>query len=101
MRAALHVKAGAPLELVDDLEIRPPRAGEVLVRVAACGLCHSDVTVMDLGMQTPIVLGHEAAGVVEATGAGVGSLAVGDRVVLTPCPPCGSCYWCVRGEFSV
>jgi Zn-dependent alcohol dehydrogenase len=101
MRAALHLKAGQPLELVDDLEIRAPRAGEVLVRVVACGLCHSDVTVMDLGMQTPIVLGHEAAGVIEAVGAGVETHRPGDKVVLTPCPPCGSCYWCVRGEFSV
>ncbi len=101
MRAALHVKAGQPLELADDVEIRSPRAGEVLVRVAACGLCHSDVTVMDLGMQTPIVLGHEAAGVVEAVGEGVATHRPGDKVVLTPCPPCGSCYWCVRGEFSV
>ncbi len=101
MRAALHVAKGEPVQLVDDLEIREPRAGEVLVRVHACGLCHSDVTVMDAGMTTPIVLGHEAAGVVEAVGAGVSSHKRGDKVVLTPCPPCGTCYWCVRGEFSV
>jgi Zn-dependent alcohol dehydrogenase len=56
---------------------------------------------MDAGMTTPIVLGHEAAGVVEAVGAGVSSHKRGDKVVLTPCPPCGTCYWCVRGEFSV
>ena len=101
MRAALHVEKGKPVLLVDDVEIRDPRAGEVLVRVHACGLCHSDVTVMDAGMTTPIVLGHEAAGVVEAVGAGVHSHKRGDKVVLTPCPPCGTCYWCVRGEFSV
>ncbi len=101
MRAALHVQKGSPLELVDDVEIRDPRPGEVLVRVRACGLCHSDVTVMDGGFQTPVVLGHEAAGVVEAVGAGVTTHKPGDKVVLTPCPPCGSCYWCVRGEFSL
>jgi Zn-dependent alcohol dehydrogenase len=56
---------------------------------------------MDAGMTTPIVLGHEAAGIVEAVGAGVSSHKRGDKVVLTPCPPCGTCYWCVRGEFSV
>jgi Zn-dependent alcohol dehydrogenase len=101
MRAALHVAKDEPVLLVDDVEIREPRAGEVLVRVHACGLCHSDVTVMDAGMTTPIVLGHEAAGVVAAVGAGVSSHKRGDKVVLTPCPPCGTCYWCVRGEFSV
>lgn len=101
MRAALHVEKGKPVQLVDDVEIRDPRAGEVLVRVNACGVCHSDITVMDAGMTTPIVLGHEAAGVVEAVGAGVTSHKRGDKVVLTPCPPCGTCYWCVRGEFSV
>lgn len=101
MRAALHVEKGRPLQLVDDVEIRDPRAGEVLVRVHACGLCHSDLTVMEAGMSTPVVLGHEAAGVVEAVGAGVTSHQPGDKVVLTPCPPCGGCYWCVRGQFSL
>ena len=100
MRAAIATEAGKPLELVSDLELRPPRAGEVRVRVHHCGLCHSDVTVRDSGMALPIVLGHEAAGVVEELGAGVSGLAVGDKVVLTPCPPCGSCYWCVRGDAS-
>lgn len=101
MRAAIATGATQPLELVNDLELRPPRAGEVRVRVHHCGLCHSDVTVRDSGMALPIVLGHEAAGVVEELGAGVTRLAVGDKVVLTPCPPCGSCYWCVRGEASL
>ncbi|MGZ4710752.1 MAG: zinc-binding dehydrogenase, partial [Acidimicrobiales bacterium] len=50
---------------------------------------------------TPLLLGHEAAGVVEAVGPGVTRLAVGDHVVLTPCPPCGHCYWCLRGEHSI
>ena len=101
MRAAIATEAGKPLQLVNDLELRAPRAGEVRVRVHHCGLCHSDVTVRDSGMAVPIVLGHEAAGVVEELGAGVTGLAVGDKVVLTPCPPCGACYFCVRGEASL
>ena len=68
MRAAIATEAGKPLELVNDLELRAPRAGEVRVRVHHCGLCHSDVTVRDSGMALPIVLGHEAAGVVEELG---------------------------------
>jgi Zn-dependent alcohol dehydrogenase len=100
MRAAIVTEAGKPLELVDDLELRPPRPGEVRVRVHHCGLCHSDVTIRDSGLATPIVLGHEAAGEVAELGEGVEGLAVGDKVVLTPCPPCGTCYWCVRGEAS-
>lgn len=102
MRAAILTEAGRPLELVDDLEIRAPRVGEVLVRVHNCGICHSDVSVADgLGARTPVVLGHEAAGVVEELGEGVDHLAVGDKVVLTPAPPCGHCYWCQRAEFSL
>jgi Zn-dependent alcohol dehydrogenase len=100
MRAAIVTEAAKPLELVSDLELRAPRAGEVQVRVHACGLCHSDVTVRNMGGALPVVLGHEDAGVVEAVGAGVTRLAEGDKVVLTPCPPCGACYWCVRGEAS-
>jgi Zn-dependent alcohol dehydrogenase len=103
MRAALLTEQSKPLELVDDLEIREPRAGEVLVRVHNCGICHSDVSVVDGAVpgMLPIVLGHEAAGVVEQVGAGVTQLTAGDKVVLTPCPPCGTCYWCSRAEFSL
>jgi Zn-dependent alcohol dehydrogenase len=103
MRAAVLEAPGAALEVYDDLEIDEPRAGEVLVRVAHCGLCHSDLSLADgaLPPPTPVVLGHEASGVVEAVGPGVRTLAPGDHVVLTPCPPCGRCYWCVRGEASL
>ncbi|MCP5044134.1 MAG: Zn-dependent alcohol dehydrogenase [bacterium] len=103
MRAALLEAPGEPLVMVDDVEIRAPRAGEVRVEVRHCGLCHSDLSVVDGDFPAglPIVLGHEAAGVVEAVGEGVRHLEPGDHVVLTPCPPCGKCYWCVRNEHSI
>ena len=100
MRAALLETPGQPLAVVDDVEIEEPRAGQVRVKVAHCGICHSDLPIVDgsFPAPTPIVLGHEAAGVVDAVGPGVTNLVPGDPVVLTPCPPCGTCYWCVRGE---
>ena len=103
MRAAVLEEAGAPLVLRSDIDIEEPRAGEVLVRVAHCGVCHSDVSIIDgtFPSALPVILGHEAAGVIEAVGPGVTTLAVGDHVVLTPCPPCGTCPWCVRGEWSL
>jgi Zn-dependent alcohol dehydrogenase len=103
MRAALLEQAGAPLVVHDDVEVEEPRAGEVAVRVAHCGVCHSDVSIADgtFPSALPVVLGHEAAGIVEAVGPGVTTVAVGDHVVLTPCPPCGTCAWCIRGEWSL
>lgn len=103
MRAALLTEQGQPLVIVDDVEIEPPRAGEIQVRIHHCGVCRSDLSVADdkVPQAVPAVLGHEAAGVVEAIGDGVTTLAPGDRVVLSPCPPCGRCYYCQRGEFSI
>ncbi|MAE95388.1 MAG: alcohol dehydrogenase [Deltaproteobacteria bacterium] len=103
MRAALLEEPGQPLALVDDIDIRAPRQGEVKVRVRHCGICHSDLTVVDGAVPgaLPLVLGHEAGGVVEELGEGVTGLAEGDQVILTPCPPCGTCYWCVRAEWSL
>ena len=100
MRAALLEENQKPLSVVSDVAIESPRAGEVAVRVSNCGICHSDLTMVDApgGAQLPIVLGHEAAGVVEEVGAGVTSLAKGDKVMLTPLPPCGHCYYCVRQQ---
>jgi S-(hydroxymethyl)glutathione dehydrogenase / alcohol dehydrogenase len=102
MRAAILEAVGSPLQIRADVTIDEPHAGEVLVRVSHCGVCHSDLSLVDgqLPPSVPVVLGHEAAGVVEALGPGVSTLAVGDHVVLTPCPPCGHCYWCLRGEPS-
>jgi Zn-dependent alcohol dehydrogenase len=103
MRAAVLETAGAPLVLRDDVHIADPGPGQVRVRVAYCGVCHSDLSIVDGAFPSPlpVILGHEASGVVEALGRDVAGLAVGDPVVLTPLPPCGSCYWCVRGEPGV
>ena len=103
MRAALLEEAQKPLALVEDVEIEAPRANEVVVAVSHCGICHSDLTMVDLpaGAPAPAVFGHEAAGVVEEVGSAVTRLAKGDKVMLTPLPSCGSCYFCVRGEFSL
>jgi alcohol dehydrogenase len=88
---------GAPLE-VTELDLAPPTAGEVLVRLRASGLCHSDLNAIDGTAETPCpaVLGHEGAGVVEAVGPGV-ALAPGTPVVLSWLPACGECTECRRG----
>jgi S-(hydroxymethyl)glutathione dehydrogenase / alcohol dehydrogenase len=102
MRAALLTRGQGPLELVDDIDVTSPAAGQVLVDVAYCGLCHSDLTIIESGMEPmPIILGHEAAGVVEAVGPDVTSVTPGDHVVLVAIAPCGRCYWCVRGKTTV
>jgi Zn-dependent alcohol dehydrogenase len=102
MRAAVLEQQGKPLVLRDDVEIQDPGPGQVRVRVSHCGLCHSDLSVIDgaFPSSVPVILGHEAAGVVDKIGPNVRGLAKGDHVVLTPCPPCGRCYWCVRNEPS-
>ncbi|HVN52185.1 MAG TPA: alcohol dehydrogenase catalytic domain-containing protein, partial [Acidimicrobiales bacterium] len=73
MRAAILEAVGEPLRIHDDVELEAPHAGEVTVRVTHCGLCHSDLSLVDgaLPPVTPVVLGHEAAGVVEEVGPGV------------------------------
>jgi Zn-dependent alcohol dehydrogenase len=103
VRAAILEESGKPLVIRDDVVIADPRPGQVRVRVKHCGICHSDLSLADgvFPAPTPIILGHEAAGVVDAVGADVEGLAPGDPVVLTPVAPCGSCYWCVRGEPGV
>lgn len=81
---------------VGVLELADPRAGELLVRIEAAGVCHSDLSVVDGNRPRPVpmLLGHEAAGRVERLGAGVTDLAVGDRVVMTFLPRCGACPGC-------
>ncbi len=98
-RAAVCTQVDKPLEVM-DLELGAPRAGEVLVRVAAAGICASDASVQkgSLPSPLPLVLGHEAAGVVEEVGPGVEHLAVGDHVAVCAMPQCGECYRCTRGQ---
>jgi NDMA-dependent alcohol dehydrogenase len=97
--AALFRDAGAPLS-VEGITLDPPAPTEVLVRVAAVGLCRTDYHVMRgerrVAMR-PMVLGHEAAGIIEEVGAAIGGISVGDHVVLTFIPACGNCHWCRRG----
>jgi S-(hydroxymethyl)glutathione dehydrogenase/alcohol dehydrogenase len=85
---------------VETLAVRDPREGDVLVRIGASGVCHSDLHAIngDLPMPTPCVLGHEGAGTVEAVGSGVRHVAVGDHVVLNWVPFCGSCWYCQSGR---
>jgi Zn-dependent alcohol dehydrogenase len=87
------------LEIHDDVEVRPPGDREVKVRVMRAGLCHSDVSVLNgtIPFPTPVVLGHEGAGIVEEIGAAVTSVKPGDHVVLTTLGNCGQCAACDRG----
>ena len=99
-QAALLNEAGREVE-VEDITIDDPGPDEVLVKLAASGVCHTDLTVKNLlgnGMAFPIVLGHEGAGYVEAVGEGVTHLKKGDPVVLAYRAPCGQCPACLRGD---
>jgi len=88
-----------PLEIV-EAELSPPGPGEVRVRIKAAGLCHSDLSVIDGSRPRvmPMVLGHEAAGIVDELGEGVEGLAKGDHVVLIFMPSCGHCLPCATGR---
>ncbi|MFJ8107363.1 Zn-dependent alcohol dehydrogenase [Streptomyces sp. NPDC096132] len=91
---------GKRAEVVDDLDVRDPGPGEVLVAISAAGLCHSDLSVVDgtIPFPAPVVLGHEGAGVVEAVGAGVSHVVPGDHVALSTLASCGTCAECDRGR---
>ena len=102
VRAAVLHEFEAPL-VVEELELDPPKAGEIGVRMAASGVCHSDLHVAQGIHPTslPVVLGHEGAGVVEAVGPGVEGLEPGDHVLLTWLPYCGRCRECVSGRVNL
>jgi len=85
---------------IEEIELDPPGPGEVLVKIAAAGLCHSDLSVIngDRPRPVPMALGHEAAGVVAALGPQVDDLAIGDHVVMVFMPSCGHCLPCSEGR---
>src|SRR5207253_4289096 len=96
IRAGVLEQFGAPVE-VQELELAEPKAGEALVRLVACGVCHTDLYTAsgaDPSGYSPTVLGHEGAGVVERIGDGVTSVAPGDHVVTLFSPQCRECVHC-------
>lgn len=99
VRAAVLPAVGAPLEIT-GIELPEPGPGQVRVRLAAAGVCHSDLSLSNGTMRVPVpaVLGHEGAGTVVSVGEGVGHVAPGDGVVLNWAPSCGNCHHCGIGE---
>jgi alcohol dehydrogenase len=107
IRAAVLNEMGAPAPYaqskplsIEEVELDPPGPGEILVRIAAAGLCHSDLSVIEGNRPRPMpmALGHEAAGVVEELGSGVDDLKKGDHVVMVFVPSCGHCLPCSEGR---
>jgi alcohol dehydrogenase len=99
MGASTPYNESRPL-VIEQVELDPPGPGEVLVKIAAAGLCHSDLSVIngDRPRPMPMLLGHEAAGIVEHTGPGVDDLRPGDHVVMVFVPSCGHCAPCAEGR---
>ena len=99
MRAAVLRRQGSDLS-IEDVAIAGPKAGEVRVRIATTGVCHSALTVIRgrVPVGVPMVPGHEAAGVVEAVGEGVASVTAGDRVALSWAANCGRCFYCAQSH---
>jgi S-(hydroxymethyl)mycothiol dehydrogenase len=99
VRGVIAAAAKAPVS-VETITVPDPGPGEALVRVLACGVCHTDLHYREGGINDdfPFLLGHEAAGEVEAVGDGVASVALGDRVVIAWRAPCGKCRSCLRGR---
>ena len=103
IRAAVLEKFGEPLS-VQDVDLAPPQRGEVLVKVHACGVCHTDMYTAsgaDPGGYVPCVLGHEGAGVVEEVGEGVTLVESGDHVITLFSPQCGECVHCKSGKTNI
>ncbi len=99
MKAAVCRAFGAPLS-IEEVSLRDPAGSEVLVKIAACAICHSDIHYIDgaWGGTLPAVYGHEAAGIVEKVGPQVATTAPGDRVVVTLLRSCGHCRYCAAGN---
>jgi Zn-dependent alcohol dehydrogenase len=101
MRAAVCNEFNQPLT-VAEVELDPPADGQVSVRVAACGVCHSDLSFVEGAWDGPLpaIYGHEVAGVVTDVGAGVDSVKPGDHAIVTLIRSCGRCYFCMKGEVT-
>ena len=104
MKAAIFEKPNEPLK-IGEWPTPEPKAGEILVKVAACGVCHTDLHYIDHGVPTfkkpPLILGHEAAGTVAGVGAGVENRKEGDRVLLPAVLTCGHCFNCRTGRENI
>jgi 6-hydroxycyclohex-1-ene-1-carbonyl-CoA dehydrogenase len=104
MKAAVFKEPNKPLA-IEDVPMPEPGPGEVLVKVAACGACHTDLHYIDHGTPTfkkpPLILGHEASGTIAGLGAGVTEWSEGDRVLLSTIFPCGTCASCRNGRDNV
>lgn len=98
MKAAVTREFGQPL-VIEAISMDPPQAGEVLVKLSACAICHSDISYLQgqWGGTLPAVYGHEAAGVIAETGPQVRLVGPGDHVIVTLLRSCGRCYFCMRG----
>jgi S-(hydroxymethyl)glutathione dehydrogenase / alcohol dehydrogenase len=99
MRAAVCYEFNKPL-VVEEVELDPPKAGEVKVRIAVAGICHSDIHHIqgEWGGDLPVIVGHEASGIVEEIGEGVTLVKPGDRVVVSLLRSCGYCFYCAAGS---
>jgi S-(hydroxymethyl)glutathione dehydrogenase / alcohol dehydrogenase len=102
IQAALLFESRRPFEIV-EVDLSDPRPGEVLVRIAAAGVCHSDYHLVSGATKhpMPVVAGHEGAGIVESVGPGVASIHPGDHVILNWAPACGRCFYCDRGKSNL
>ena len=102
-RAAVAWEAGKPLS-IEQVDVQGPKAGEVLVRIVATGVCHTDAYTLsgaDPEGAFPVILGHEGGGIVEEVGEGVTSLKVGDHVIPLYTPECGECEYCLSGKTNL
>jgi S-(hydroxymethyl)glutathione dehydrogenase/alcohol dehydrogenase len=102
-RAAVAFEAGKPLS-IEEVDVQAPKHGEVLVRIVATGVCHTDAFTLsgaDPEGEFPVILGHEGGGIVEEIGEGVTTLKVGDHVIPLYTPECGTCEYCLSGKTNL
>ena len=99
MRASVFVGVDQPLEL-EDVDPLPPGPGDVVVAIAASGVCHSDAAILsgEFPWPAPAILGHEVAGTVVEVGSAVTRVRVNDQVISSGLPACSNCFYCVRGQ---